>query len=399
MLALQTLLEAYGHEVGVFSTEHEGNWPAPPHSAFVPAPDYAELNRNKTLRGAWLAARRSIWAGDVAKALRGLLAEWKPDVAHLQNIHAYLTPSVLPELKRAGVPVVQTLHDYKWLCPDSAMLRGGRPCAVCAGKAFWHCAAGRCKKGSAAASLLSAIEGYVHRLRRASSMVDAWIAPSGFVKRMFEVCGADGGKIRAIPNPYMPCGRDAMATRDGGYGLYVGSLAPIKGVGVLLEALKDVPGHELHVVGGGSEEDVAALKARAAVLGVAGRVRFCGPLHGEALWREQTGARYGVIPSVWYEVLGYTAMEMLAVGKPVIGSDIGGIPELVRDGETGLLFPPGDAAALAERMRLLAGDEALAARLGAAGKALVEKECSPEGYYERVADVYREVGACGKAGR
>lgn len=391
--ALQTVLEVHGHEVGVFSTEHEGNWPAPSHSAFVPAPDYAEMNRNKTLRGAWLAARRSIWSGEVAKALRRLLAEWRPDVAHLQNIHAYLTPSILPELRRAGVPVVQTLHDYKWLCPDSAMLRGGRPCKTCAGKTFWRCAAGRCKKGSLAASSLAAVEGYVHRMKRASSMVDAWIAPSAFVKRMFEDCGADGEKIRVMPNPYMPCGRDAMETRDGGYGLYVGSLAPIKGVDVLLEALKDVPGHEVHVVGGGSAEEVSALKARAAALGVAERVRFCGPLHGEALWREQTGARYGVIPSVWYEVLGYTAMEMLAVGKPAIGSDIGGIPELVRDGETGLLFPPGCAPALAERMRRLAGDPELAARLGEAGKKRVADECSAEGYYAGVMDVYGESGA------
>lgn len=399
MRALQGILEAHGHTVGVFSTEHEGNWPAPPHSAFVPAPDYAEMNRRKTLRGAWLAARRSVWSGEVAIALRGLLAEWKPDVAHLQNIHAYLTPSILPELRRAGVPVVQTLHDYKWLCPDSAMLRGGRLCGACGGKAFWHCAAGRCKKGSWAASALAMVEGYVHRWKRASSMVDAWIAPSAFVKRMFDAAGMDGGTIRVVLNPYMPCGRDETETRDGGYGLYVGSLSPIKGVGVLLEALKDVPGHEVHVVGGGSGEETAALKARAAALGVAGRVRFCGPLHGEALWREQAGARYGVIPSVWREVLGYTAMEMLAIGKPVIGSDIGGIPELVRDGETGLLFPPGDAGALAERMRRLVGDAGLAARLGAAGKALVAGDCSAEGHYGKVMEVYRKAVAGRADGR
>ena len=391
--ALQGLLEAHGHEVGVFSTEHEGNWAAPPHSAFVPAPDYAELNRNKTLRGAWLAARRSIWAADVAKSLRALLADWKPDVAHLQNIHAYLTPSILPELRRAGVPVVQTLHDYKWLCPDSAMLRGGRPCGDCAGKAFWHCAAGRCKKGSLAASAMATVEGYVHRWKRASSMVDAWIAPSAFVKETFAKCGLDGGKIRVVHNPERPCGRDGMAPHDGGYGLYAGSLASIKGVGVLLEALKEVPGHEVHVAGGASGEEVASLQARAAELEVADRVRFLGPLHGERLWREQTGARYGIVPSVWYENYPYAAMEMLAIGKPVIGSDIGGIPELVRDGETGMLFPAGDAQALAERMRRLAGDAGLAARLGAAGKALVVEECSPERHYAAVAAVYRELGA------
>jgi glycosyltransferase involved in cell wall biosynthesis len=392
-------LEGHGHEVGVFSTEHEGNWPAPPDSAFVPAPDYAEMNRNKTLRGAWLAARRSVWSGEVAKALRGLLAAWKPDVAHLQNIHAYLTPSVLPELKRAGVPVVQTLHDFKWLCPDSTMWQGGRLCGACGGKAFWHCAAGRCKKGSLAASALAAAEGYVHRWKRAASMVDAWIAPSAFVKATFAACGLDGGKIRVVRHPHMPGGRDAMKARDGGYGLFVGALSSIKGAWVALEALKDVPGHELHVVGGGSEEEKGELQARAAALGVAERVSFLGPLHDEALWREQTEARYGVVPSLCPETLGYVAMEMLAVGKPVVASSIGGLPELVKDGETGLLFQPGDAGALAERMRRLAGDAGLSARLGEAGKALVARDCPPEGHYGKVMEVYREVGAEGTDGR
>ena len=390
---LQDLLEEHGHEVGVFSTEHEGNWPAPAHSAFVPAPDYAALNRNKTLRGALLAARRSIWSGEVARALRALLAEWRPDVAHLQNIHAYLTPSILPELRRAGIPVVQTLHDYKWLCPDSTMIRpDGRTCGGCAGRAFHHCIAGRCKKGSLAASAMAAAEGYVHRLRRASAMIDAWISPSAFLRDVFAEHGLDAGKIRVIRNPYPGGGRDTMETQDGGYGLYVGSLALIKGVGVILEALKSLPGHEFHIVGGGSSDEEAALKTKAAALGLSERVAFKGPLHGEALWQEQCAASYGVVPSVCNEVLGYTAMELLAVGKPVIASSIGGLPELVRDGETGFLFPAGDAAALAARMRRLVGDAGLAARLGASGKALVARECSPEMHLVQLLDAYRSVG-------
>ncbi len=391
---LQDILEAHGHEVGVFSTAHDGNWPAPPHSAFVPAPDYAEMNRNKTLRGAFLAARRSIWSGEVAGALRRLLSEWHPDVAHLQNIHAYLTPSILPVLHRAGVPVVQTLHDFKWLCPDSTMLRpGGRICGACAGRAFRHCIAGRCKKGSLAASVMAAAEGYVHRMKRASSLIDAWIAPSAFLRDTFAAHGLDAGKIRVIHNPCPSGGRDAMVPHDGGYALYVGSLAAIKGVGVLLEALRGVPGQELHIAGGGSPEEESALKTRAAELGVADRVFFLGALHGDALWREQAGARYGVVPSVCPEVLGYSSMEMLAIGKPVIASAIGGIPELVHDGKTGLLFPAGDANALADRMRRLADDPPLAVRLGAAGKDFVLGECSAGTYSGRVMDVYRSVGA------
>lgn len=392
---LQDVLEAHGHEVGVFSTEHEGNWPAPTHSAFVPAPDYAELNRRKTVKTAWMVARRSIWAGNVAKRMRAFLASWRPDVVHCQNIHAYLTPSVLPEFRRAGIPVVQTLHDYKWLCPDSALLCNGHVCEVCGGRQFWHCMAQRCKKGSLGASALAAVEGYVHRFRKAAGLVDAWLAPSQFLKDKFEEHGMGKGRIRVVHNPYPRSGRDEMPVQDGGYGLYVGSLAAIKGVDVVLRALQNVPGHEFHIVGGGSETEKAGVKALASELGVANRVKFLGVLHGEALWREQTGAHYGVVPSVCPEVLGYTAMEMLAVGKAVIGSAMGGIPELVRDGETGLLFPAGDAAALAERMRRLADDAALAARLGAAGKALVTTECSLERHYERVMGAYRDVGAAG----
>ena len=391
---LQGLLEAHGHEVGVFSTEHEGNWPSPAHSAFVAAPDYAALNRHKTLRGALLAARRSIWSGEVAAALRRLLAQWHPDVAHLQNIHAYLTPSILPELRRAGIPVVQTLHDYKWLCPDSTMLRpDGRVCGTCSGRAYWHCLAGRCKKGSAAASAMAAAEGYWHRMERASTLIDAWIAPSAFLRDAFAEHGLDAGKIRVVRNPYPGGGRDAMVPHDGGYGLYVGSLANFKGVGTILEALVEVPGHVFHVVGGGFPDEEASLKEQAAELGLSNRVDFLGRLQGEALWREQAGARYGVVASVCNENFPYSIMEMLAIGKPVIGSAIGGIPELVRDGETGLLFPAGDAAALSERMQKLADNAALSARLGQAGKALVARECSAEAHYARVLEVYREVGA------
>jgi len=394
--ALQEILEAHGHEVGVFSTEHAGNWPGPSHSAFVQAPDYAALNRHKTLRGAWVAVRRSVWSGEAAKALRGLLAEWKPDVAHLQNIHAYLTPSVLPVLRQAGVPVVQTLHDYKWICPDSTMLRpDGRVCDLCAGRSFWHCAAGRCKKGSLTASALAAAEGYVHRMKGASGMVDFRIAPSAYIKGKFEACGLGGGNIRVVPNPYLPSGRDAVRPSDGGYGLYVGSLAGFKGARVALAALQTVPGHELHVVGGGSPEDEAELRVRSVALGVSERVKFLGRLTGEALWREQAGARYGVVPSLCPEVLPYVAMEMLAIGKPVVGSAIGGIPDLVRDGETGLLFPPGDAAALADRMRRLAGDAEFVAHLGAAGKALVKQACSPDVHHAALMGIYRSACLAG----
>jgi glycosyltransferase involved in cell wall biosynthesis len=390
LLALQSWLERNGHETAVFSMRHPNNRPCPQEEYFIDYLDYVELNKNKNPLNAAKVLGRSIWSRQARRNIAKLIADWKPDVAHLQNIHAYLTPSILGPLKAAGVPVVWTLHDFKLLCPESHFLSGGRVCEECQGGRFWRCAAKRCLKGSRSASAVASLEAYVHRAMRISTRADRFIAPSEFLRRKFIEFGWPEKKFVVRPNflPEWPSLGDP-AIADGDYGIYLGTLLPFKGVETLVRALAKAPPHPFRILGDGEMRN--RLARRVVELGLADRVRFCGFLQGAVLEQEIAGARYAVVPSECYENLPFAVMELMAHGKAVAASNIGGIPELVRDGETGLLFPPGDADALAERLGRLWSDPALRARLGSQARVVIREKCDAERYGRDLIDLYAAV--------
>ena len=385
LLALQSLLERNGHETAVFSMRHPENLPCPQEEYFVDFLDYAELNRRKNPLNAVRVLGRSIWSRQARRNVARLVADWKPDIAHFQNIHAYLTPSILGPLEAAGVSIVWTLHDYKLICPNDNFFSNGHVCEECKGGRFWRCGKNRCKKGSRAASAVAALEAYVHRRLELPKRVAALVAPSGFLRDKFVEFGWPADKIHVLPN-FLPELPPETGAAPEGHGLYLGTLLPTKGVDVLLRALAQAPPHPFHVLGDGVERP--RLEKLAAELGLADRVKFCGFLGGADLARAIEGAAYAVMPSVWYENGPYAAMELMARGIPLIASAIGGIPELVRDGETGLLFPPGDAAALAERFGRLGRNKSLGRTLGRQARRFIAEKCAASEYARRLFDVY-----------
>jgi glycosyltransferase involved in cell wall biosynthesis len=387
LLALQKMLEEHGHETAVFSMRHPQNLPCPQEEYFVDFLDYAELNKARNPWNAVKVLGRSIWSRQAKRNVARLIADWKPDVAHLQNVHAYLTPSILGPLKAAGVPVVWTLHDFKLLCPDSHFLSNGRICEECRGGRFWRCAGNRCKKGSRAASLVAALEAYVHRWLGVFRAVDRFIAPSRFLRDKFVEFGWPAERFSVLPN-FLPAG-PAPRPRPAGagtYGLYLGTLLPFKGVGTLLRALAKAAPHPFHVLGDG--ESRGELERLAGELGLGDRVAFRGFVQGAELERELAGARYAAVPSECYENLPYAALELMARGVPVAASNLGGLPELVRAGETGLLFPAGAAEALAERIGTLWGDPALCAALGERARDFVRAHGDAERHLRELTAIY-----------
>lgn len=387
LLALQFLLERNGHEPAVFSMRHPQNLFCPQEKYFIDYLDYAEMNKAKHPLNAAKVLGRSIWSFQAKTRLDRLIADWKPDVAHFQNVHAYLTPSILVPLKEAGIPVVWSLHDFKLLCPESHFLSNGRVCEACRGDRFWRCAKNRCKKNSRAASAVAAAEAYAHRLLGVAGRVDRFIAPSEFVKAKFVEFGYPAERFSVMP--HFLDGTPAAASSPGGYGLYAGTLMPFKGVGTLLRALAKAPPHPFHVLGGG--EMVEVYRRQAADLGLA-QVEFRGFRSGADLEAELSGAAYAVVPSECYETFSFAAQEPLARGVPVIASDLGGLPELVRDGETGLLFPPGDAEALAERIETLWENRRLRETLGTNARKFIGEKCDAAAYYRDLMALYeREI--------
>mgnify|MGYP003587609348 CR=1 FL=1 len=394
LLALQALLERHGHETAVFSMRHPQNLPCPQEKYFIDFLDYAALNREKTPWNAVKVLGRSLWSFQARRNIARLIADWRPDVAHFQNIHAYLTPSILGPLTAAGVPVVWSLHDYKLICPNDNFYSNGRICEDCLGGRFWQCARNRCKKGSRAASAVASLEAYVHRLLGVGRRAARFIVPSEFLWRQFVKYGY--APERFVVLPHFLEGDPPPNAVSGAYGLYSGTLMPFKGVGTLLQALARTTPHPFHILGGG--ERLETYRRQARELGLT-QVQFRGFLTGAELAAEQAGAAYAVVPSEWYETFSYAAQEPLARGVPVVASNLGALPELVRDGETGLLFPHGDAVALADRIERIWQDGGLRSRLGAQARRAMLAKCAVDQYYPALLKVYENVCAPASPGQ
>jgi glycosyltransferase involved in cell wall biosynthesis len=376
---LRDLLESRGHEVVPFAMRGDHDLPTPWRKYFVSA---VETERVRFSLGGMKTAGRMLWSFEAARKFGRVLDKAKPDLVHLHNIYHQISPSIIPEARKRGLPVVLTAHDYKRIAPNYSLFHDGAICERTKPDKYWAAVGHKCVKGSAAASALAALEMTVNRGVWRDG-VDRIIAPSRFMAAILEEYGVAKDRIAHVPH-FIDAGA-WTPTEGGDVALYVGRLSPEKGVDTLVRAAaraKDVP---VRIVGTGPEEK--RLKALAAKLG-ASNVVFAGFKSGEELRREYARARYLVVPSVWYEVFGLIALEAYASGKPVIASQLGGLAEMVKDGETGLYATAGDADDLAEQMMMLWDEPDTAIDMGRAGRAWVERDFTPAKQYDAIIKVY-----------
>lgn len=375
--ALEALLTDHGHEVLPFTAADTRNRPTPWARYFPTA-----INEE---RPSVLDVGRFIYSGGARQALRRLLGEQPIDIAHLHNYYGKLTASILAPLRKAGIPIVQTLHDYKVVCPTYSCLRHGEVCERCAGREFWRCAAYRCNRGSLARSLASTAEAYVSDRLGTVSGINHSIAPSRFLRDLVVRHGVPVEKISVVHN-YVDAERFAPATGVGEYFLYFGRLETIKGLDSLVRAVAGLPHVPLLLLGDGNLR--GRLEALVAELG-ADNVRFLGYRSGTELHELVRGSIATLLPSIWYENCPLSVLESMALARPVVGSRIGGIPELVRDGEDGLLVAPGDVEGWRAALTHLWQEREIARAMGQAARERVIGEFSAEGHYEQIINVYR----------
>jgi glycosyltransferase involved in cell wall biosynthesis len=287
--------------------------------------------------GAVAALALSPWNFRAARSLRRVATRLRPQVAHVHNTWFAMSPSVLPALGRAGVPVVMTLHNYRLLCANGVLFRDGRPCEDCIGTHPWHGLRHRCYRDSALQSLPAAgtiaFHGLLGTWRREVSL---FLALNEFSRARFVRGGLPPERIHVKPNFVADPGPRTVPNSASPTVLYVGRLVAEKGLGVLLEAWRRaaVGSLELVIVGDGPMRP--ALQ-RLAVPGV----RFAGRLPAEEVRRRMLAARVLVLPSLSYEVQPMAALEAVAAGVPVLASDIGGMPDLLRPLGSYWLVPPG----------------------------------------------------------
>lgn len=383
------LLERMGWENAFFSMNHPKNLPTPWSRHFI---DELEFGHDYSAWQKLLMATKVVYSFEAQTKLKRLLAEYPADVAHLHCIYHHLSPAILPTLASAGIPVVLTAHDLKLACPAYTMARDGKICEACRDGSLLNVVRNRCVKNSLLASSVIAVETGLHRaLRTYQRHVSVLVAPSRFFCAKLVEWGWPADKLTYVPN-FIDAADIVPQYQPGGYLLYVGRLAKEKGLATLLEAAIHA-GIPLKLAGTGPFE--AELKARCARADGAD-IQFLGYVTGQAMADAVRGAWAVVLPSELYENAPMSVLEAMAFGKPVIGARIGGIPELIDEGETGWTFTAGSVDELASVMSsALAAGSAKLSRMGQAARARVLRDFSRERYASSMLRIYDELGVQG----
>lgn len=380
------MFEAAGWDVVPFAMSHEQNEPSPFADYFVSEIEYG---RRTSLARKAAQAASILYSFEAQRNIGRLVERMRPSIAHAHNVYHHLSPAIFKTLKDARIPVVMTVHDLKLACPAYKMLRDGKVCEDCKGGRVYNVLRHRCIKDSWALSGLVLAETVLHRaLGLYRDKVDRLVVPSAFYLEKLVEWGWPRAMMVHIPN-FVNVEHYRDGWDEGDYFVFAGRLAPEKGIATLIRAAA-LSGERLVLAGTGPEEQ--ALRALAA--GTGADVTFAGYLSGEALHGLIGRAKALVLPSEWYENAPISVLEAYALGRPVIGARIGGIPEMVREGETGSLSTPGDAQSLADALAALAARGPGARKaMGKAGRRWIATEFSAAAYRDRTLDLYRALGA------
>lgn len=311
---------------------------------------FLEDNARLRDRPRWRAAIEALWSEQARRALFALLKRLRPDVVHVHNTFLRLSPSVYYACREAGVPVVQTLHNYRLLCPAATFYRAGRLCTACLGKTLpWPGAWHGCWRGSRAASAVVVSMLVLHRaLGTWTHLVDRYIVLSRFAWDLFRAGGFPEAKLRIKPNFVYP--DPGPGTHEGKFALFVGRLSPEKGAHLLPDLARQLPHVPLLIAGDGPL--ATTLQRRVADLRLT-HVHFLGRLPKAQVLRLMQTAQVLVFPSLWYEGFPMTLAEALATGLPVVAFRLGAVAEILGEGQAGILVPPGDIKAMAEAVAYL----------------------------------------------
>ena len=333
-----------------------------------------------------------VWARDSKCEIASLLHTHKPDVVHVHNTFVVISPSIYAACKEADIPVVQTLHNYRLLCPPGTFFRRGQLCEECLGHSLWRGVLHGCYRESRAATSAVALMVTAHRwLRTWACGVNCFIALYEFSRQKFIQGGIPSEKIVVKPNFLFP--DPESRTGSGEYALFVGRLNNAKRLLTLLAAWQRLRMRiPLHIVGSGPEHEF--LELQAAQMGLS-EVCFLGQLPHHEVVAAMKGARCLVITSEWYEAFGLALIEAFACGVPVICSRLVAIEEIVADGRTGLHFSPGDADDLAQKVEWAWNHPEEMAAMGRTARAEYEAKYTAERNYEMLMQIYRR--AIGRA--
>lgn len=376
------LMASRGHEVFYFSSSPSLSDSS--NAFFVPQATMPGEGMVGNIRRAF----QFIYSSQAARKLDEVIAAVRPDIAHLHIFYGHLTSSILPVFRRHQVPVVMSVHEYRLLCPCYTLFdTSSRVCCDCASGNYLPSIQKKCVKGSAPYSVVAAAECYVRdRFFPYGKYVAKFIMVSEFCRQIHVRYKPDLAEKSMKLFNFIDLSQCSEARSNDGYFLYLGRLSREKGLITLLDAFSMLPAVRLKIAGDGEMRTNVQ-----AVCSTSSNIEYCGFKSGEELKALITGAKAICVPSEWYENNPMSVIESFGYGKPVIGARIGGIPELVIDGETGLLFEPGNVLSLREAvLRFERLSTPAYEAMCKSARTFVELNNNPEDHYNVLMNVYRE---------
>ena len=385
MLDQNELLSERGWDIIPFAMEYEKNFETGYDEYFVEeidfASDYTPVEKVRKVV-------KSVYSLEARREIGRLIDDVRPDIVHAHNVYHHLTPAIFGAIQKKGVPAVMTVHDLKIGCPSKLMLAADGVCERCHGGKTWNAVQQRCLKGSLPLSAVAALETTLHNaLGSYKKNVDLFVLPSRFHMNKLIDWGLPAAKARYVPNAVDVSGLEPEYSAGERF-VFVGRLSEEKGLVTFVKAVGEA-GVSATIVGTGPQE----AELHALVDSTGADVIFAGYQTGEPLFDIVRQAKALVLPSECYENAPVVLLEAYGVGTPVLGSDLGGIPELIQPGITGELATAGDVSAFAEKLSLLASlPNSQLEDMGRAGRSFVEDRFSREHYLKALLDVYAELG-------
>lgn len=375
---LAKLLKDHGHTVAFFSMKNENNIKTGDREYFV---DEIDMNT-----GSKFEALNVIYSKKNKALMEKALEEFKPDIVHINNFQRQLSASIIDAVKEKNIPLIMTAHDLNSICPASIMLYNGEVCEDCITKGYTSCIKKKCIKNSMLKSVLGYIEKKYYDLHKIFCKVDCIISPSEFNKNQLLKGKLKCNDITVIHNFVNETKKTDYTLGDCAF--YFGRLSKEKGILNLIEAINNIPGARLIIAGDGPERE--NIQAYIKEHKLENRITLLGYLNQNDIRENIRKCRFVTVPSIWYENCPYSILETMEIGKPIIGSKIGGIPELIQDGINGFTYEHNDVTKLTNILMKLFGNDETVKQFSKNSKQIFIQNYSAEAYYNKLMTVYNK---------
>ena len=393
MYALKDMLESRGHEFIPFSVAYTRNQETPYAKYFVAPPGdpgkvyFKDLQLSAADKIKF--AVNAIYSREAKQKLAQLIHDTRADLIQTLQIHTFLSFSIIDAAKAAGLPVVSRMSNYQLMCPAELFLRDDKVCEECK-KSIFNAIKYKCIQGSRSASTVRVASLLLHRMKKTFDKIDRFIVPSRFLRAKMIEYGFAAERVTYVPSFINTHAIEPQFHHDG-YIAYSGRLAVEKGIQDMLEGFSRLKTNlKLLLIGDDNNPEGQRLKRLVANNGW-DRIEFLGYQKFENLQNILKEAMFTICPSKWYENTPMSIYESFALGKPVVGANLGSIPEQIIPEKTGLLFEVGNPADIADKLNFLINHPQQTIEMGRAAREIAERDHSPEAHFERIWKVYQEV--------